>query len=237
MKAYEVIIAALACLIAAAAVGAIYYICEVYRCKRKAEMMSRRSYRHERKAPTPSLTRVLCAFLVTALVLELAFFVPFSIAKLTKNGKKPTYNDNGPVSVNSGDYSITYYEELDPSKASENKTVAQWLDKCINDKERDDIGNYILYFEDTSGEKNVYTYLIYRTLLENDCSVKFYMNESEYIITAEYTPLSTSEKSTYLCMVQVTSDKAPVDIDLIENGDYLGSLFTREYTNIADFIE
>ena len=38
-------------------------------------------------------------------------------------------------------------------------------------------------------------------------------------------------------MVQVISDTEPNDIDLIENGDYLGALFTKEYTNISDFIE
>ena len=121
--------------------------------------------------------------------------------------------------------------------AKKNTTVAEWLDKCVNDEERDDIGNYILFYEDTSGEKAVYTYIIYRTLLENDCSVKFHMNEDEYIITAEYTPLTTIKSETHLSMVQVTADEKPADIDLIENGDYLGALFTTEYTDISDFIE
>ena len=173
--------------------------------------------------------------LTKSLALLIALLMLCSALSACKD-KQDKIPSKDPVSVGGDDYSITYYEELDPEMASKNETVAEWLDKCVNDEERNDIGCYVLFYEDTSTEKPTYTYIIYRTLLENDCSVKFYMNEDEYIITAEYTPLSTSNRSTHLSMVQVRADEEPADIDLIENGDYIGVLFTKEYTNISDFI-
>lgn len=158
-------------------------------------------------------------------------------AVLSACDKNKNNYTNSSAKVEGDGYSIVYHTNIDKKLADNNSTVAQWLDKCVNDEERNDIGTYVLFYEDTSGEKNTYTYLIYRTMLELDCSVRFYMNEAEYIITAEYTPLSTSKNSTHLSMVQVIADEEPADIDLIENGDYLGVLFTKEYTNISDFIK
>ena len=171
--------------------------------------------------------------LTKSLALLIALLMLCSALSACKD-KQDKIPSKDPVSVGGDDYSITYYEELDPETASKNETVAKWLDKCVNDEERNDIGCYVLFYGDM--ESGVYTYLIYRTLLENDCTVKFYMNEDEYIITAKYTPLSTSDRSTHLSMVQVRADEEPADIDLIENGDYIGVLFTKEYTNISDFI-
>ncbi len=194
------------------------------------------------------LTKILaCLLVLTAMAFALAACKdkqdkipnkdPVSVGGDGYKDKQDKIPNKDPVSVGGDGYSITYYERLDPSAASRNEEVKEWLDKCVNDEERNDIGCYVLFYEDTSTEKPTYTYLIYRTLLENDCTVKFYMNEDEYIITAEYTPLTTNKNNTHLSMVQVIADEEPADIDLIENGDYIGVLFTKKYTNISDFIE
>lgn len=140
--------------------------------------------------------------------------------------------DYSAPSVQAGkDYESSWTTGLFKDAASQNPTVASWLEQCAA-PERDSIGHYVLRNTTENGDgTSTHHLLIYRSATEKDAQsfdVNFTIDGNVLTVTPTYTSSDSSQyKYDLIYLTFCTDSDIKILIELLVDNDYPGQIITK----------